>query len=696
MATGFASNDELDPEALADAPVRWPRPSRLARPVIWKPRPAAEAAETLQLTTVGALLAHLPRDSGEARTIAELERDETATVIVEVRSITSRPVRRRGMKPLVEAVVTDATGVMKATFFNQPWLKDQYRPGTRLMLAGKYQGANRFRVNTHARTDAVAAAGEAASQYPATKGITSTQILAAVREHRGAVHDEIEPLPAWLRVAEALPDRPAAFAAAHFGDREGGRARLAFDELLVDQIVQLRLRAERRATQSGSPLREEPTLSRVWRDTLLPFTPTGDQLTAMDEVDADLAAERPMQRLLMGEVGSGKTVVALHAMLRAVEHDQQAAMMAPTETLAEQHFATLQALMPGSLVPVALLTGSTPAARRADLLGKLRSGELKLIVGTHALIEPDVEFDRLAVAVVDEQHRFGVRQRAALDAKAPEGLAPHVLHMTATPIPRTLRLASFGALDVTTLRELPKGRQPITTHVVGGERERARAYERIREELRAGRQAFVVCPLVSESEALQARAATAEFERLQATEFADFRVVLLHGQMRSREKAEAMEAFAAGGADVLVATTVIEVGIDVPNATVMLVEDAERYGISQLHQLRGRVGRGEHPSLCLLFGPADSLRLKALAEHGDGFQLAEIDLELRGEGELTGTRQSGLARFDFARLPDDAALLERAHARAGALLRDDPGLAAPELALLAEAVDEHEREPVPA
>jgi ATP-dependent DNA helicase RecG len=696
MPTAFASDDELDASALSDAPVHWPRPSRLDNELTWKPRPAAEAAAALELTTVGKLLAHLPRDSGEARTVAELERDETATVIVEVRSISSRPVRRRGMKPLVEAVVSDATGVMKATFFNQPWLKDQYRPGTRLMLAGKYQGANRFRVNTHARTDAVAAAGEGAAQYPATKGITSTQILAAVREHRAAIADVVEPLPAWLRVAERLPDRPAAFAAAHFGDREGGRARLAFDELLVDQIVQLRLRAERRATQAAAPLRDEPTVSRVWRDTLLPFVPTGDQLTAMEEVDADLAAERPMQRLLMGEVGSGKTVVALHAMLRAVEHGMQAAMMAPTETLAEQHFATLQALMPGSLVPVALLTGSTPGARRADLLGKLRSGELKLIVGTHALIEPDVEFDRLAVAVVDEQHRFGVRQRAALDAKAPDGLAPHVLHMTATPIPRTLRLASFGALDVTTLRELPKGRQPIETFRVDGERERARAYERIREELRAGRQAFVVCPLVSESEALQARAATAEFERLQATEFADFRVVLLHGQMRPREKAEAMEAFAAGAADVLVATTVIEVGIDVGNATVMLVEDAERYGISQLHQLRGRVGRGEHPSICLLFGPSDSLRLKALSEHADGFQLAEIDLELRGEGELTGTRQSGLARFDFARLPEDAAILERAHGRAAALLRDDPGLAAPELALLAERVDEHEREPVPA
>ncbi len=603
------------------------------------------------------------------------------------------------MKPLVEAVVSDATGVMKATFFNQPWLKDQYKAGTRLMLAGKYQGANRFRVNSHARTDAVASVAEAASQYPATKGITSTQILAAVREHRAAVADVVEPLPASLRVSERLPDRQAAMAAAHFGDREGGRARLAFDELLVDQVVQLRLRAERRATQAAMPLTEEPTLSRVWRETLLPFTPTGDQAAAMDEIDADLAAERPMLRLLMGEVGSGKTVVALHAMLRAVEHDMQAALMAPTETLAEQHFATLQALMPGSLVPVALLTGSTPAGRRADLLGKLRTGELKLIVGTHALIEEAVEFERLAVAVVDEQHRFGVRQRAALDAKAGRAgsnIAPHVLHMTATPIPRTLYLANFGALDVTTLRELPKGRQPIVTHVVSGERERDRAYERIREELRAGRQAFVVCPLVSESEVLQARAATAEFERLQETELADFRVVLLHGQMRPREKAAAMEEFAAGEADVLVATTVIEVGIDVPNATVMLVEDAERYGISQLHQLRGRVGRGEDPSLCLLFGPAESPRLQALARHTDGFELAAIDLALRGEGELTGTRQSGLARFRFARLPEDEAILERAHARAAALLREDPGLRAPELALLAAELEAAEKEPVAA
>jgi ATP-dependent DNA helicase RecG len=407
-----------------------------------------------------------------------------------------------------------------------------------------------------------------------------------------------------------------------------------------------------------------------------------------------------MQRLLMGEVGSGKTVVALHAMLRAVEHGRQAALMAPTETLAEQHFATLAALMPGELVTTALLTGSTPAARRADIVAKLASGELQLVVGTHALIEEAVEFDRLAVVVVDEQHRFGVRQRVALDAKAPAGLAPHVLHMTATPIPRTLALTAFGDLDVTALRELPAGRQPIATHVAAGERERSRAYERIREELRTGRQAFVVCPLVEESEALQARAATKEFERLAETEFSAFRVVLLHGQMRPRAKQEAMAAFAAGGADVLVATSVIEVGIDVPNATVILVEDADRYGISQLHQLRGRVGRGEHPSLCLLFGPKESPRLRALAEHEDGFRLAEIDLELRGEGEIIGTRQHGATQFRVARLPEDADLLRAAHDHAERILRADAELSAPEHALLAAALQAaygaEALEPIPA
>ena len=368
----------------------------------------------------------------------------------------------------------------------------------------------------------------------------------------------------------------------------------------------------------------------------------------------------------------------------------QGALMAPTETLAEQHFATLQGLLGGEVVPAALLTGSTAAARRADVLGKLASGELSLVVGTHALIEPAVVFDRLAVAVIDEQHRFGVRQRSALDRKGMDGgrLAPHVLHMTATPIPRTMRLLEFGDLDHTAIHELPGGRKPIQTFVASTDRERARAYERIREELRAGRQAFVVCPLVEESEQLQARAATAEYERLKATELADFDVVLLHGQMRPKAKQEAMQAFAAGGADVLVATSVIEVGIDVPNATVMLVENAERYGISQLHQLRGRIGRGGHASVCILFGPKESPRLRALAEHTDGFRLAEIDLELRREGELVGTRQSGYGEFTVARLPEDEPLLERARARAAAILDADPDLLAPEHALLADALRE--------
>jgi ATP-dependent DNA helicase RecG len=380
-------------------------------------------------------------------------------------------------------------------------------------------------------------------------------------------------------------------------------------------------------------------------------------------------------------------VVALYALLRAVEQGYQGALMAPTETLAEQHYATVQALLPGEMVSVALLTGSTPARRAADIRGKLASGELSLVVGTHALIEDTVNFARLGVAVVDEQHRFGVRQRAALDDKGPEGgFAPHVLHMTATPIPRTLALAGYGDLDFTQLRELPRGRQPIETFVCSTQAERARAYERMREELRAGRQAFVVCPLVEESDLLAARAATAEFERLRTGELRDFAVALLHGQMRPAAKQEAMGEFAAGRADVLVATSVIEVGIDVPNATVMLVEDADRYGISQLHQLRGRIGRGAHHSLCLLFGPKDSARLRAVAGHTDGFRLAEIDLELRGQGELIGTRQHGLASFRMAELPQDADLLERAAVRARLIIDEDPDLEQPEHLLLADAL----------
>jgi ATP-dependent DNA helicase RecG len=528
------------------------------------------------------------------------------------------------------------------------------------------------------------------AHYPATEGLTSTQILALVREHRLTFEDVVEPLPAGVLVRERLPDRVAALTEAHFAGSDAGlelaRRRLAFDELLLAQLALLRRRLRRRSSSRAPVLDGERDLTARWLSDMLPFSLTGDQSRALDAVDEDLRHPVPMQRLLMGEVGSGKTVVALYMLLRAVEHGYQGALMAPTETLAEQHFATIQRLMPGSVVPLGLLTGSTPGRRRTDLLSKLASGELPLIVGTHALIEPGVRFSRLRVAVVDEQHRFGVRQRAALDAKAAADERPHVLHMTATPIPRTLALAGYGDLDHTLLQELPAGRRPIKTFVCSSARERERAYDRIREELGAGRQAFVVCPLVEESEMLQARAATAEFERLRAGEFQDFEVVLVHGQLRPAAKQDAMAAFASGAADVLVATSVIEVGIDVPNATVMLVEDADRYGISQLHQLRGRIGRGAHASICLLFGPKDSLRLRALADHTDGFELAAIDLELRGEGELVGTRQHGEAQYRVAELPRDAELLERARRYAEDVVAVDPELVAPEHALLADAL----------
>ncbi len=689
-ATAFATSRALEHPELEQAPVRYPRPSRLSEPLKLQGAKAERAAASLGLLTVGDLLAHLPRDRREARAVAELVPGENATVVVEVRTIASRSVRRRGMRPLVEATVADETGVMKVTFFNQPWLVQKYPAGTRLVLHGKFEARNRFRVQGHAPTGEATTGGDAVAHYPATDGLSSTQILALVRAHADRVADEPEPLPSHMRTVERLADRPAALAAAHFpsadADQEQSRRRLAFDELLLVQLALLRRRRMRRDRATGPVLDAPPELTGRWLSTLLPFALTGDQRAALTAIDEDLAQPRPMQRLLMGEVGSGKTVVALYTLLRAVEQGYQGAMMAPTETLAEQHFATIQALMPGELVPVGLLTGSTPARRRADLLSKLGSGELSLLVGTHALIEESVEFARLAVVVVDEQHRFGVRQRAALDAKGVLSDSPHSLHMTATPIPRTLALAGYGDLDFTVLRDLPRGRQPISTFLCSSDAERARAYERIREELRAGRQAFVVCPLVEESELLQARAATAEFERLRTGELCDFRVVLLHGQLRPADKQAAMGAFSSGQADVLVATSVIEVGIDVPNATVMLVEDADRYGISQLHQLRGRIGRGADASLCLLFGAKESPRLRALASHSDGFELAEIDLQLRGEGELIGTRQHGLAQLRVAELPRDAELLERARAWAERVAGEDPELARAENALLADAL----------
>jgi ATP-dependent DNA helicase RecG len=706
-ATRFGNKEALTEEEITSAPLRsLPRPSRLDEPLRLK-GPAAKAAEGLGIETVGDLLEHLPhthRDRRETRQVAELGVGEEATVAVTVRSVSVRPMRNRRQKR-VEARVADETGPMVAVWFNQPWLARQLSEGTALLLHGKLRQRNQFWVTEHEVIGAGADVGVhtlgLVPVYPASQGITPERLRKLTWEAYDRIRDVVEPLPSGLRAAERLAERRAALAAAHFPDRpedpEDARHRLAFEELFLLELVlagRKRARAERAKARA---LEGTGELVTPWVESL-PFEPTGDQRQAMDRIDRDISSETPMQRLLMGEVGSGKTVCALHAMLRAVESGAQAAFMAPTETLAEQHMATIDRLL-GGHVPVGLLTGATPARRRKELLDRLASGELGLIVGTHALIEPTVEFRALGLVVVDEQHRFGVRQRAALDAKGGDGLVPHALHMTATPIPRTLALTAYGDLDVTVLRELPAGRRPVETHVVDGARARARAYKRIREEIAKGRQCFVVCPLVEESETLQAKAATAEAERLTATEFRDQRVELIHGQMPTKRKQEAMRAFAAGEADVLVATSVIEVGIDVPNATVMLIEAAERYGISQLHQLRGRIGRGEHESLCILFGDPSLPRLEAIAKERDGFKLAEIDLKIRGAGEVLGTRQHGMPEFKVARLPEDVGLLERARDRAGEVLAGDPWLELPENALLREATVARfgsEMDPIPA
>jgi ATP-dependent DNA helicase RecG len=723
-ARSFATAEPLDATALRAAPVRTPRPSRWERASGFSGKKALKAAAALGIDTVGGLLQHLPVESGRVGTIGGLRQDERTTLLVQVQRIASRPVHRRGMRPLVEALVTDGSGVLRIAFFNQPWLAERYPPGTRLLISGTSKGPGRFSVAAHAPSsdplpepaprledgvvpdapDPDAAAGgieggeeetaydgPSMARYPATDGLTSIEILARVRDLQDDLHEAVDPLPARLRARQRLPARVDALHAAHLGDHEAGRRRLAFDELLLGQLDYLRRRRLHGKGRPATALDGPTGLTDRWVAEALPFALTGDQEKAVATNARALAGTEPLQRLLMGEVGSGKTVVALHAMLRAVECGHQAALMAPTETLAEQHFRTLQKLLGDVLVPVELLTGSTPASRRRTLLARLASGELPLLVGTHALIEDPVVFRSLAVAVVDEQHRFGVRQRSALDRKAPAGHAPHLLHMTATPIPRTMALLAYGDLDVVALRQLPAGRKPISTYVCASDRERARAYERIREEVGKGRQAFVVCPLVDDSDALDARSAVAEHERLSTGELKELRVELLHGQMRPAEKQAVMERFAAGTADVLVATTVIEVGIDVPNATVMLIENAERFGISQLHQLRGRVGRGGNASTCLLFGPKSTARLRALASHTDGFALSEVDLQLRGEGELLGTRQSGVARFATARLPDDADLLLRARDVAEELHRDDPDLEHPVHAPLRDALLERLR-----
>ncbi len=701
----IGTGDEQDRDSLRAVKLRsMPRPSRLEVSISTLdgvgPK-LAEAAAAIGIETIGDLLWHIPhghRDRADVREVADLRIGEQATVMVDVRSARVRPTRRRNLR-LVEAAVADHSGPMKAVWFNQAYLAERLRPGTRLLLNGKLDRSG-FRVATHE----IVAGGVGPASGLHTTGIVpvhnATRELSAKRlrewvwqavERAG---DAIEALPAELRARRGLGAEADALRCAHFPESpeqaDAGRAKLAFEELCLHQAALAVRRETRRDSRPGIAFEPAGELVAGWL-AALPFEPTAGQRRAFEEIDADLAGGRPMQRLLMGDVGSGKTVVAVYAMLRALENGHQAALMAPTETLAEQHANTLNRLLAADALGAlgfALLTGATTAARRRETLDRLASGELGLIVGTHALIEPDVRFAALAVCIVDEQHRFGVRQRAALDAKGPGEAAPHVLHMTATPIPRTLSLTAYGDLDATTIRELPAGRQPVKTWVVGEEK-RAGAYGFIRDRLREGRQAYVVCPLVSDSEKLRAKAAAVEAERLRGGELSDFRVGLLHGQLSSREKAAEMEAFAAGDIDVLVATTVIEVGIDVANATVMLIEGAERFGLSQLHQLRGRVGRGAHESQCILFaeieGPLVKRRMEAIERSSDGFELAEVDLVLRGEGEVLGTLQSGLPRYRVAQLPDDAELLAAARAEVQEMLARYGSLEAPELGPLLDA-----------
>ena len=712
----FGTGEPQHREALLDAPLRsLPRPSLLDQNLQDLPGigpSTAKTASKLGIVTLTDLLEHLPaghRDYERRRTVSELALGEEATVAVSVKSCRVRPTRRRSLR-LLECHVADESGSLKAVWFNQDYLADQLTEGTEVLLRGrleKNRGGPTFRVLEH---ELPQRSGNGVGRhttglvpvYPATEGLSPRRIRDFVWRIRQLERHSLEPLPARLRVAERLPGKADALATAHFppalSDVASCRRRLAFEELYLFQVALVGRGRTRQAERKAARLEPPGPLVARWLSSL-EFKLTSDQQEALRAIDADLQHGRPMQRLLAGEVGSGKTVVALYAMLRAAESGMQAALMAPTETLAEQHFATIERLISMELFaaeegtqlgpPIGLLTGSTSTRQRRSLLDRLATGELRLLVGTHALIEQAVAFSRLALAVVDEQHRFGVRQRSALDAKAPGELAPHVLHMTATPIPRTLALTLYGDLHATTLRELPAGRRPVKTWVVP-EAKRPGAYDFIRERLREGRQCFVVCPLVEESEALQARATTREAQRLAAGEFREFTLAVMHGQMPSSRKREAMSRFAAGDVDVLVATSVIEVGIDIPNATVMVIEEADRYGISQLHQLRGRVGRGKHESYCLLFAanPSDlaGRRLEALSRERDGFKLAEVDLSLRGEGDLLGTKQSGLPEFKVARLPEDQELLERARSWALETLRHDPMLDQPEHAILQEAI----------
>jgi ATP-dependent DNA helicase RecG len=676
-------------------------PDPLGAPLAKAPGVSPALAKALEegfgYRTVRDLLEHYPRrylTRGELTDLAHAKKGAEVTLVGTVRNLAKKQPRRN--LRILEVRVVDDSGAWVCTWFNQPWHAQKLTVGTVAAFSGKLAWkagrlgmANPGYEVLREGDDPEEFANEVIPVYPASKEISSGRLRRAVGALLDRYGDVPDFVPEPLRRAHGLPDRAGALEAIHRpGDRsEASRARdrLVYDELFVLQVgLALRRRAQE-AGQHGQPLQNDGDLTKRLLASL-PYQLTTAQSRVMAEIGGDLARSKPMHRLLQGEVGSGKTVVALWALLCAVQSGMQGAIMAPTEVLADQHGINLRGLLEplgegGGLFGgprVEVLTAATTGASRQRILDGVAAGEVDLLVGTHALLSEGVEFRRLGAVVVDEQHRFGVHQRVRLREK---GDSPHVLIMTATPIPRTLALTLYGDLDVSTLDELPPGRTPIATHVVADATLRERAYQRVREEVAAGHQAYVVCALKDESDKVEVRSAKAEAERLRAEVFPDLRVGLVYGDMPAKEKEATMDRFRAGEVDVLVSTTVIEVGVDVPNATVMLIEDADRFGLSQLHQLRGRVGRGQAPGLCILF--ADPLtdegraRMEAIARTNDGFELANEDLRIRGEGTVFDARQSGLSDLKLARLIDDFDWVRRARRDAFALVEADPELADP-------------------
>ena len=655
----------------------------------------ARGLEKLGLVTVEDLLRCYPRSYEDRRkfsTVAAAPVD----IPVCLELLVAEPPRlsriRKGLE-LVKARLVDDTGSLTATFFNQTYMKDALRPGETYIVYGKVEGPPGRRQMTNPvceRSDRVRFTGCILPVYALTHGISNNLLAGLARRCVDECAGQLEEvLPGPLRREHALAAAEFACRNIHFPrDEEAlelARRRLIFEELFYLTCGMALLRT-RRDEAAGVPFAIPPVEEFL---ALLPFPLTGAQRRVMDEIAADVSAGPPMNRLVQGDVGSGKTMVAAYGAWLAAKNGRQCALMGPTELLAEQHFRSLAPLLEPAGLRVGLLTGAVKGKARKELLAALAAGELDLLIGTHALLSEGVDYADLGLVITDEQHRFGVAQRAALSAKARQ--PPHVLVLSATPIPRTLSLVIYGDLDVSVIDELPPGRTPVQTFVVG-EDKRQRMYGFVRKLVGEGRQAYIVCPAVEEGEDEGAglKAATTYARSLQTEVFPDLRVGLVHGKMKPREKDAVMTAFAGGELDVLVSTTVIEVGVDVPNAALMVVENADRFGLSQLHQLRGRVGRGKHQSYCVLVtstrNPDSRARLKVLTKTTDGFQIAEEDLKLRGPGDFFGQRQHGLPQLRIADLAGDMRVLKEAQLAAQELLERDPGLKRPEHAPLLKQI----------